>query len=67
MTRRLSKYQSQEWMTAIRKKRKWNPSWKGEDHPMCRLPDEVVDFIKSSTEPAKLHLGRNRSRYKSDV
>ena len=44
--RRLSKYQKREWMTEIRKKRKWNPTWKGESHPRCRISDKQVEMIR---------------------
>lgn len=50
--RRLSKYQRNPWMTEIRKKRKTNPGYRGEKHPLCRIPDEIVSFIRSGSRPA---------------
>ena len=51
--RKLSKYQRNPWMTEIRKKRKTNPDYRGENHPRCRIPDEVVNFIRSGKRSAK--------------
>lgn len=51
--RKLSKYQRRPWMRYIARLPHKYPSRKGENHPLCRLPDEVVRFIRTSGNPAK--------------
>lgn len=50
--RRLSKYQKRAWMKRIANLPRKPHDNKGEKHPLCRIPDEVVSFIRSGSRPA---------------